>query len=84
MLWFLHIAANRGFVVDTYHDEPVGEMHKNEKGKLAITRITLRPRIVFAGRQPGSIELDDLHHTAHDECYIANSIKADVIVEQGS
>jgi organic hydroperoxide reductase OsmC/OhrA len=84
MLWFLHIAASRGFVVDTYHDEPVGEMHKNDNGKLAMTRITLRPRIVFDGRQPTSAELGALHHTAHDECYIANSIKADVVVEQGS
>lgn len=84
MLWFLHIAASRGFVVDAYHDDAVGEMRRNERGKHAITRITLRPRIVFAGRQPSKEELDGLHHTAHDECYIANSIKADVIVEQGS
>ncbi len=84
MLWFLHIAASAGFVVDDYRDDAAGEMHKNDKGKLAMTRITLRPRIAFAGRQPSFDELDALHHKAHDECYIANSIKAEVIVEQGS
>jgi organic hydroperoxide reductase OsmC/OhrA len=84
MLWFLHIAASSGFIVDVYHDEAGGEMHRNDKGKLAMTRITLRPRIVFAGRQPSAQELDALHHKAHDECYIANSIKAEVIIEQGS
>ncbi len=83
LLWFLHIAATAGFVVDDYRDDAAGEMHRNDKGKLAITRITLRPRIVFAGRQPSADELDALHHKAHEECYIANSIKADVIIEAG-
>jgi organic hydroperoxide reductase OsmC/OhrA len=83
MLWFLHIAANAGYVIDNYRDEPIGEMHRNDKGKLAITRITLRPFIVFDGRQPSEDDLDALHHKAHDECYIANSIKADIIIEQG-
>lgn len=83
MLWFLSIAASAGLVVDDYRDEPVGEMRRNENGKLAMARITLRPRIVFAGRQPTSEQLAALHHKAHGECNIANSIKADVVVEQG-
>ncbi len=83
MLWFLSIAASAGLVVDDYRDEPVGAMRKNENGKLVMARIALRPRIVFSGRQPSREELAALHHQAHDECNIANSIKADVVVEQG-
>jgi organic hydroperoxide reductase OsmC/OhrA len=84
MLWFLSIAASAGFVVNDYRDDPVGEMHKNDKGKLAMTRIVLRPAIVFEGRQPSSSEIDALHHRAHEECNIANSIKADIIIEAGA
>lgn len=82
MLVFLYMAAKRGFVVDSYLDQAVGMMEKNSAGKLAITRITLRPKIVFSGeRQPTPGELDALHHDAHEDCYIANSIKAEVVVE---
>jgi organic hydroperoxide reductase OsmC/OhrA len=82
MLFFLSLAAQSGFVVENYVDHAVGVMEKNNEGKIAITRIMLRPAITFfAGRQPTADELAELHHRAHDECYIANSIKADVTVE---
>lgn len=82
MLFFLSIAAKRGFIVDEYVDSATGVMAKNSAGKAAITRITLRPKIVFSGAlQPTSDELEAMHHESHDQCYIANSIKADVIVE---
>lgn len=82
MLFFLSFAGKAGFVVDDYVDRAVGVMEKNAEGKVAITRITLRPAIVFSGaRQPTAIELDALHHDAHTHCYIANSIKAEVVVE---
>jgi organic hydroperoxide reductase OsmC/OhrA len=82
MLFFLSIAAQRGFVVDDYRDHALGIMDRNAEGKMAMTRITLRPAIAFSGaRQPGAAELDAIHHAAHDQCYIANSIKADVVVE---
>ena len=82
MLSFLHVASKRGFVVERYDDEAEGIMEKNARGRYAITRITLRPRIVFAGaRQPTAAELDALHHAAHDECYIANSISAEIVVD---
>ena len=82
MLWFLSIAAQRGFVVDRYEDEAFGVMEKNADGKLAFTRITLRPRVAFVGdRLPSAGELAALHHTAHDECFIANSLKCEVAVE---
>ena len=82
MLTFLYLAAKRGFVVDSYEDDAFGVMEKNAQGKLAITRITLRPRIEFsAGKMPMASELEALHHSAHEECYIASSIKSEVVVE---
>ena len=81
MLFFLSIAAQRGFVVDHYCDHAIGALGKNADGKMAMTRITLRPAIVFSGAQPSAPELDAIHHLAHDKCYIANSLKADVVLE---
>lgn len=82
MLWFLALAARRGFVVDGYVDEAYGVMAPNAAGKLAFERITLRPRIDFAGeRQPTAGEVQALHHRAHGECFIANSLRCEVVVE---
>jgi organic hydroperoxide reductase OsmC/OhrA len=82
MLWFLALAARRGFVVDSYRDDAVGVMAKDEGGKLAMTVVTLRPDVRFSGeRQPSAEELDALHHQAHEECYIARSVKTDVRCE---
>ena len=82
MLWFLDIAARAGWVVDQYRDEAVGVMARNADGQLAMTRVTLRPAVQFAaGRGPTSRELQDLHHRAHASCYIANSVKTDVLCE---
>ena len=84
MLFFLSIAAQRGFVVDSYVDHALGVMEKNSEGKLALTRIALAPAIAFSGpQQPGATELDAMHHAAHDKCYIANSIKADITIKGG-
>ena len=80
MLWFLVLAAKAKFVVDSYTDEAVGMMEKNAEGRLAITRITLRPKIAFAGaKTPSPAEIDALHHKAHEECFIANSVKTEVV-----
>ena len=82
MLFFLSFAAKRGFVIDDYVDHATGVMEKNGEWKIAITRITLRPAIMFSGeRRPTPEELAELHHRSHEACYIANSIKADVVVE---
>jgi organic hydroperoxide reductase OsmC/OhrA len=82
MLTFLWIAARRGFVVDSYHDRALGVMEKNDEGRLAMTRVTLRPQIAFGGeRVPGAVEIDDMHHEAHKECFIANSVKSEIVVE---
>jgi organic hydroperoxide reductase OsmC/OhrA len=84
MLWFLSLAAKRGLVVDRYADEAFGVMEENADGKLAFTRITLRPRIEFGGaKRPSAAERAALHHEAHAECFIANSLKCDVVVEEG-
>lgn len=82
MLWFLNLAAKQGFVIERYEDDAFGVMEKNSRGKLAFTRITLRPDIVFSGgRTPTGDELAALHHRAHDECFIANSLNFEVVVE---
>ena len=82
MLTFLYFAAKGGYVVDSYEDDAVGVMTKNERGKLFVSKTTLRPRIAFAGaKQPSAAELDQLHHHAHEECYIANSVLTEVVIE---
>ncbi len=82
MLWFLSIAAKRGFVVDAYVDDASGVMAKNAAGRLAMTVLTLRPRVTFSGaRQPDRAALDALHHAAHEECFIAASIRSEVRIE---
>ena len=84
MLWFLYVAREEGWVVESYRDEAEGLMEKNADGKLAMTKVTLKPYIVFKGNQPSPQDVDQLHHRAHDECYIANSVKTDVAVEPQS
>ena len=82
MLWFLSIAAKRGFIVDTYGDEATGIMGKNAVGKLAMTEVTLRPRVTFSGeKRPTAVQHESMHHEAHNECFIANSVKTDVRCE---
>ncbi len=82
MLWFLSIAAARKFCVENYSDQAEGVMEKNEKGKLIMNIVTLRPEVSFTGeRQPTQIEFLDMHHEAHDECFIANSVITQVKCE---
>lgn len=82
MLFFLSFATKRGFIVDSYVDRAFGVMEKNGEGKIAMTRITLRPQIDFSGeRRPTPAELDELHHDSHEQCFIANSLKSEVVVE---
>jgi organic hydroperoxide reductase OsmC/OhrA len=81
MLTFLAIACKQKFVLDSYEDEAVGHMEKNADGKMAITRVELRPKITWHGeRIPSAEELDKMHHSAHENCFIANSVKTDVTV----
>lgn len=82
MLTFLAICAKRGYVVDHYDDAASGLLDKNAEGRMAITRITLRPKVVFSGdKQPNAEELAKLHERAHANCFIGSSIRAEVAVE---
>ncbi|MGJ0512247.1 OsmC family protein [Methylocystis sp.] len=81
MLTFLALASNKGFVVDSYQDNAVGRLEKNASGKLAITHVELRPRIICSGdKQPMQADLEWLHDKAHRECFIANSVTTEVTV----
>ncbi|MEZ4647251.1 MAG: OsmC family protein [Candidatus Eisenbacteria bacterium] len=80
MLWFLSLAAGRGFVVDSYIDEAAGRMTRAGDGKLSFEQVELRPSVVFAdGAAPTSEELLELHHLAHEECFIARSVRCAVV-----
>jgi len=83
MLTFLHKAREAGFVVTRYRDDAEGLMEKiDEAGRMAVTKVWLRPQITFEGREPTAAETDHLHHAAHEECFIANSVKTEVVVER--
>jgi organic hydroperoxide reductase OsmC/OhrA len=85
MLTFLAIACKKRFVLDEYSDNAVGYMEKNAEGRLAITRVTLRQRLKFSGdKQPTPQEIEELNHDAHEQCFIANSVKTEVKVEPQS
>jgi organic hydroperoxide reductase OsmC/OhrA len=82
MLFFLDFARRDGFVVDSYVDEALGLMEKEASGRIAVTRVTLRPKIAFSGdRQPSAEQIADLHHRSHEACFIANSVKTEVTVQ---
>jgi organic hydroperoxide reductase OsmC/OhrA len=82
MLWFLDFAARAAWVVDDYLDKAVGVMTPNAQGRLWVSRVTLRPQVRFAGeRQPDAAEIARLHHAAHDDCFIANSVKSQILIE---
>jgi organic hydroperoxide reductase OsmC/OhrA len=85
MLWFLDHAGRAGFIVADYVDEAVGTLSPNAAGSLAMTRVVLRPRVRFAGsRTPTRDELSALHSAAHADCFIACSVKTEVIIESGT
>jgi organic hydroperoxide reductase OsmC/OhrA len=84
MLWFLSIAAQRGFVVDHYEDQAVGTMARDDAGRLAMTRVVLRPDVAFSGAPvPTADDVRAMHEQAHHECYISNSVRTDVVVLPG-
>ncbi len=82
MLWFLSIAARHGYLVETYRDEAIGVMAKDTSGKQAMTRVTLHPETDFGGeRRPTPDEVIAMHQEAHENCYIASSVKTNVQCE---
>lgn len=81
MLSFLHVARLAGFVATRYRDAAEGLMEKNAEGRIAVTRVALRPTIDWQGATPDAAQLDHLHHAAHEACFIANSVKTEIVVE---
>ena len=82
MLWFLDIAARGGFIIDSYVDDAVGTLAKNSDGKFAMTIVTLKPYVIFSGdKRPSHEDIQHMHHKAHDECFIATSVKSEVRCE---
>jgi organic hydroperoxide reductase OsmC/OhrA len=84
MLWFLSLAQTQGFDVASYRDEASATVGKDDRGRISVTRIGLRPEIRFNGRQPSADELGRLHHEAHEKCFIANSLRTVIEVETGA
>lgn len=82
MLSFLHVAREAGFVVTRYRDEAEGVMTRRDDGEMWVSKVTLRPEISYAGRQPTPTERDEMHHAAHQICFIANSVRTEITVEE--
>jgi len=82
MLWFLGLAAGAGYVVDSYVDQAEGLMAKNEEGRDAITVVTLKPLVAFAGgKAPDEAAVAQLHHAAHESCFLASSVRTRIEVQ---
>ena len=82
MLWFLDIAARAGFIIDLYVDNAMGTLAKNIDGKFAMTVVTLKPHVIFSGeKRPSHDDIQRMHHKAHEECFIATSVKSEVRCE---
>lgn len=81
MLWFLSIVAEAGFVVERYQDQALGKMSKNSAGKIAMTKVTLRPSITWLEPTPSTEQIDQFHHQAHEQCFIANSVLTQINIE---
>jgi organic hydroperoxide reductase OsmC/OhrA len=82
MLFFLWIAAKRSFAVLSYEDSAVGIMTKDERGRESLTQVTLRPHVVFDGdTRPTEPEVEAMHHESHEACYIANSVRSEVVID---
>jgi organic hydroperoxide reductase OsmC/OhrA len=81
MLTFLALAARKRLVVERYEDAAVGILEKNDAGKLAVTRITLRPKVAFGDAPPSADALNRLHEQAHEHCFIANSVRTEIEVK---
>ncbi len=81
MLFFLDFARRSGVIVTSYEDEADGVLEEGEDGRFRMTKVTLRPKIVFGGEEPDQAAVDALHHKAHEACFIANSVTTEVVVE---
>jgi organic hydroperoxide reductase OsmC/OhrA len=81
MLTYLFLAKKQGFVIDSYVDEAVGVLSKNESGRMWVSKVTLGPAIAYSGdKRPTTEQSTQLHHAAHEQCFIASSVKTEVAV----
>ena len=79
MLSFLPIAASKKYIVESYEDSAEGILSKNGRGKMAMTEVNLKPKIIFSGDKiPSQTQIDEFHHLAHEECFIASSVKTKI------
>lgn len=82
MLFFLFVAAQKKYVVDSYFDDAVGTMAKDSEGKISMTKVTLKPHVKFSGDiKPTMEQLEKMHHQSHEQCFIANSVKTKIVIE---
>jgi organic hydroperoxide reductase OsmC/OhrA len=82
MLWFLGLAARQGFRVDSYRDAAVGTMGRDERSRIVMREVLLRPRVDFSGETvPSREQVEQLHHDAHEACFLANSVRCEVRCE---
>jgi organic hydroperoxide reductase OsmC/OhrA len=82
MLWFLDVAISAGFIVESYEDAAEGQLARGPEGRAMMTKVWLRPAASFGGeRRPSAAEIEGLHHAAHEACFIANSVKTEVVIE---
>jgi len=82
MLFFLDFASRGGFVIDQYVDAAEGVVGKDERGRFAVTKVTLKPAIEWSGdKRPSAAEIHDLHHKSHEACFIANSFRGEILIE---
>jgi organic hydroperoxide reductase OsmC/OhrA len=82
MLFFLSIAAKHKFIIDKYEDNASGILQKNNQGKYAMTKVTLKPEVIFSSDvKPSLRQFEKMHHQAHQQCFIANSVHTDIVIE---
>ncbi|MFN9789448.1 MAG: OsmC family protein [Pirellulaceae bacterium] len=81
MLWFLSIAATRGFLVNQYRDKAIGSMGTDQRGRRFMERVVLRPVIQWESDAPSEAEVEEMHQQAHHECFIANSVRTEVLID---
>ena len=82
MLFFLDYASKAGFVIDRYEDPAEGLFGKDERGRFAVTKVILKPKIGWSGeKRPGAADIAELHHKSHEACFIANSFRGEVVID---
>ncbi|WP_375414846.1 OsmC family protein [uncultured Bradyrhizobium sp.] len=80
MLTFLYLAATHGFVVDSYDDDAEGAMEEDERGRLSVGKVLLKPKVTYSGKAPDRSTHESLHHQAHEQCFLANSVRTAIEV----